>query len=87
MFLRPDVEIIEKIWLMDGNGFFASAGGFLGLLLGTSCLYLIEQILSFWYISFVLSDLLNSISLLGYEHKSYFNYHLLRSYAYKIKVH
>ena len=46
IFLRPEVEIIEKICLMDGDGFFANAGGFLGLLLGTSCLHLVEIILA-----------------------------------------
>ena len=47
MFTLPDVEIIEKFWMVDGNGVFANIGGFLGLLLGTSCLHLVEIILTY----------------------------------------
>ena len=47
MFTLPDVEIIEKFWSVDGNAVFANIGGYLGLLLGTSCLYLVEISLNY----------------------------------------
>jgi len=46
LFTLPDVEIIEKFWMVDEDGVFANIGGFLGLLLGTSCLHLIESMLN-----------------------------------------
>ena len=33
--------------MVDGDGMFANIGGFMGLLLGTSCLSLIESILAY----------------------------------------
>ena len=45
IFTLPDVEVIEKFWMVDADGFFADIGGFLGLLLGTSCLHMVERIL------------------------------------------
>ena len=47
MFTLPDVEIIEKFYMVDGDAVFANIGGFLGLLLGTSCLHLVDIVLKY----------------------------------------
>ena len=47
MFTLPDVEIIEKFYMVDGDAVFANIGGFLGLLLGTSCLHLVDIALKY----------------------------------------
>jgi len=47
LFTLPDVEIIEKFYMVDGDAVFANIGGFLGLLLGTSCLHLVDIVLKY----------------------------------------
>ena len=47
MFTLPEIEIVEKMWTYDANAAFADAGGFLGLLIGTSCLSLADIFLTY----------------------------------------
>ena len=42
MFPSTEITVMERIWVYDGNDFFADVGGFLGLLLGASCFTLAE---------------------------------------------
>lgn len=44
---KPTIEEHEEVYLFDGNNLLADIGGFLGMLLGASCLTLFDKMMTF----------------------------------------